>query len=247
MTPQEFDERLRAAKSTSGGPFDIDVFKRYKDETRYWEVLEELNNREVSLEYTEDGRPCLFRISVWMFIHFLGLWLSECYRVRSGEKLTREVYGQAGTETLMRGFLGDQGWLWRAAIRGYWDEFQLEVKREHLDFNSLLAKFHKTIVRESSVYPGFVSSTLIYPVALDLTKLGYRERRWKEGRMVWDTHKIIRCEWAHQDFEILEIPVADHKDFFQDQLRLMYGAKGDLDDPELKRLERVIASGLKSL
>jgi hypothetical protein len=196
MTPEELDEKLRAAKGPSGGPFDVETFKNFKNGTRYRDVLDEIANREISLQYTWEGRPGLFRTSIWMYIYYRGLWLTEMYRVRQGEKLKPRRYGQAGTETLMRGENVDQGRPWRAAKRGFHQEFQLEVEREHLDFNLLLRDFQRIIIRESTVYPGFVSGTLVYPAVLDLTQLGYRVRPWKDGRMVWDTpNKVIRCEW----------------------------------------------------
>ncbi len=197
MAPEEFDDQLRAATGPSGGPFDLNAFKRFKDERRYREVLEELANREVILRFTEAGRPILFRTSIWMYIYYLGKWLMELYRVRDGIKLKgRETYGQAATETLLRGEMEeDQGKLWLAAQRGFRQEFQLDVEQHHLDFNFLLKMLQRIIVRESSVYPGFISSTLVYPVVLDLGSLGDNARRWEDGRMVWDTNKIIRCEW----------------------------------------------------
>ncbi len=196
MTPQELDDKLRAAKEPSGGPFVLETFKNFKGGTRYQDILVELANREVFFGYTEDGRPGLFRTSIWMYIYFRGLWLAEMYRVRQGERLKDRRYGQAGTETLMRGEKIDADRPWRAAQRGYHQEFQLDVEREHLDFNLLLKDFQRVLIRESTVYPGFVSATLVYPVVLNLDDLDYQARPWEDGRMVWDSpNKIIRCEW----------------------------------------------------
>lgn len=84
MTPQEFYDKLRAAKNTSGGPFDIDAFNKG---LKSKEVFEELEKLEVIFDLDEDGRPFLFRSSLWMFIRHKDFWLKERYRKRKGQKL----------------------------------------------------------------------------------------------------------------------------------------------------------------
>lgn len=197
MTPTELDEKLRAAKSPSGGPFDIDAFKRG---IKYTEFFEELENNEVIFGIgEEDGRPFLFRTSIWLFLGFeieaSDLFFQEQYRTRNGIRLNRKTYGQAGTETLIRGEKGDQGKIQRAAVRGLAQEFKIEVKESDLDFNILLKAFQRLIVRESSVYKGFVSKTLVYPALYDLKK-SFATRPWQNGLLIDDSGTDIWDQWA---------------------------------------------------
>lgn len=197
MTPQEFYDKLRAAKSTSGGPFDIDAFK---SGIKHTEVFEELLNDEVIFGIgEEDGRPYLFRTSIWLFLGFeietSDLFFQEQYRERNGIRLNRTTFGQAGTETLQRGEKGDQGKIRRAAVRGLWQEFNIKVNESDIDFNTLLSAFSGIIVRESSVYKGFVSKTLVYPALYDLKK-SFDVRPWQEGLMIDDFGTKIWGQWA---------------------------------------------------
>lgn len=197
MTPQELDEQLWAAKAVGGGPFDIDAFKRG---IKYTELFEELENNEVIFGIGEDdGRPFLFRTSIWLFLGFeietSDLFFKEQHRTRNGIRLNRETYGQAGTETLMRGEKGDQGKIQRAGVRGLAHEFKIKVQEADLDFNILFKAFSRLIVRESSVYNGFVSKTLVYPAVYDLKKI-FEVRPWQSGLLIDDCGTEIWDQWA---------------------------------------------------